>query len=121
MAVYLHASSHVKPRRVKMCMQMRAGGKEHKNNKRRHSGSFCFCVGQELVRGEAVVSLKRGKRRELSNMKRSCWLVIAGFCKLRDAVATLLGSVTFGDYQANSASDSLVWVVLYTSMWLQEK
>ena len=32
MAMYLHASSHVKPQRVKMRIQMRAGRKEHKNN-----------------------------------------------------------------------------------------
>ena len=54
---YLHAGSHVKPRRVKMHMQMRAGRKGHKNNERQPLWFFCF--GQELVRGEAAVSLKR--------------------------------------------------------------
>ena len=30
MIMYFHAGSHVKPRKVKMCMQMRAGRNEHK-------------------------------------------------------------------------------------------
>ena len=41
---------------------------------------FCSCVGHELIRGEAAVCLKSGKRRELTNTKRRCWLVIAGCC-----------------------------------------
>ena len=32
MDMYFHAGSRVKPWRVKMCMQMRASRKEHKNN-----------------------------------------------------------------------------------------
>ena len=39
---YFHASSHVKPPRVKTCMQMKASRKEHKNNKHRHLASFVF-------------------------------------------------------------------------------
>ena len=35
MVTYLHAGSHIKPRRVKTLMQMRAGRKGHKKNKRR--------------------------------------------------------------------------------------
>ena len=53
MVTYLHAGSHIKPRRVKIRMQMRAGF--------RHKAlvSWCsFCFGQELVK-EAEVSLKR--------------------------------------------------------------
>ena len=65
MVTYLHADSHIKPRRVKMHMQMR----ETEKNKRHHSGHFCFCLGQELVR-EAAVSLKRQRRRELLNTER---------------------------------------------------
>ena len=42
MVTYLHIGSHVKPRKVKMRIQMRAGRKEHKNNERRHSASFAF-------------------------------------------------------------------------------
>ena len=61
MVMYFHASSHVKPQRVKTCMQMRAGRKEHKNE-RRHSGSFCVCIGYELIRGEVAVSYKRQRR-----------------------------------------------------------
>ena len=80
MVTYLHVGSQVKPRRVKMHMQMRAGRKEHKNNECRHSVYFCFYVGQELVRREATVSLKKQRRRELSNKERRFWLVIAGFC-----------------------------------------
>ena len=38
MVMYLHTSSQMKPRRVKICMQMRAGRKEHKNE-RCHSKS----------------------------------------------------------------------------------
>ena len=51
-------------------------GQAEKNNGLRHC-VFCSCVGHELIWGEAVVVLKR---RELSNSKRRCWLVIAGFC-----------------------------------------
>ena len=39
MVTYFHAGSHVKPRRVKVHMQMMAGRKEHKNNECCHSGS----------------------------------------------------------------------------------
>ena len=79
MVMYLHASSHVKPQRVKMRMQMRQGRNIKTMNIVTRS-LFCFCVGQELVWGETAVSLKRRKRRELSNTKSKCWLVIAGFC-----------------------------------------
>ena len=72
MVTYLHTGSHIKPRRVKMRMQIKAGRKEHKKNECHHSGHFCFCVGQELVRGEAAVSLKRRRRRELLNTERRC-------------------------------------------------
>ena len=41
---YLHTGSHVKPRRVKMCMQMRAGRKEHKNNEHCCSVSFACAL-----------------------------------------------------------------------------
>ena len=44
MVMYFHAGSHVRPRRVKMRMQMRAGRKEHKNNKRCHSVFFAFVL-----------------------------------------------------------------------------
>ena len=81
MVTYFHVDSHVKPWKVKMHMQMRAGRKEHKNNECCHSASFFYnCIGQELVRKEAAGSLKRVKRLELLNMKRRCYLVIAGFC-----------------------------------------
>ena len=40
MVMHLHAGSHVKPWRVKMRMQMRAGRKEYKSNGRRHSVFF---------------------------------------------------------------------------------
>ena len=40
MVTHLYASSHVKPQRVKIHMQMRAGRKEHKNNGHRHFGFF---------------------------------------------------------------------------------
>ena len=59
MVMYFPASSYVKPQRVKTLVQMRAGRKEHKNNKHGHLGSFCICVGHELIRGEVAVSLKR--------------------------------------------------------------
>ena len=55
---YFHAGSHVKPRRVKMHMQMRA----EKNMKTMNvvtQSLFCICVGHELIRGEVAVSLKR--------------------------------------------------------------
>ena len=52
---HFHAGSHVKPRRVKMCRQMSAGRKEHKNNRRCHSAFF----GYELIRGKAAGGLKR--------------------------------------------------------------
>ena len=55
MVMYLHADSHVKPRRVKTSMQMRVGRKGHKKNK----SQSVNCFGQELVRGEMEVSLKR--------------------------------------------------------------
>ena len=80
MVMCFHASSHVKPWRVKMRMQMRTGRKEHKNNRHRHSGCFYSCIGHKLIRGDAAVSLKWGKRWELLNTKRRCWLVIVGFC-----------------------------------------
>ena len=44
MVTYLHADSHVKPRRVKMRMQMRAGRKE-----RRHSASFAFALDKNWL------------------------------------------------------------------------
>ena len=59
MVRYFHTGSHLKPQSVKTGMQMKAGRKEHKNNERGHSVSFCVCVGHELIRGEAAVSLKR--------------------------------------------------------------
>ena len=34
MVTYLHTGSHIKPGRVKIHMQMKAGRKGHKNNKR---------------------------------------------------------------------------------------
>ena len=40
MVTHLHTGSHVKPRRLKRRMEMRAGRKEHKNNGRRHSVFF---------------------------------------------------------------------------------
>ncbi len=63
MVKYLHASSHVKPQRVKMHMQMRAGRKGHKKIQRGSvTTSFfallCFCDGL-LIRGETELSLKR--------------------------------------------------------------
>ena len=57
MVTYLNAGSHIKTWRVKMRMQMRAGRKEHKNI--RTSSLKVLSFGQELVRGEAAVSLKR--------------------------------------------------------------
>ena len=89
MVTHLHADSHVKPRRVKMRMQMRAGRKEHKNNRCRHS-VFCSCVGHESIRREAAVSLKR---QELSNTKK----LLASDCEFlqsRDAVATLPDTIS---------------------------
>ena len=44
MVMHFHAGSHVKPLRVKMRMQMRAGRKEHKNNGRRHSGCLLLLL-----------------------------------------------------------------------------
>ena len=44
MVTYLHTGSHTKSRRVKMCMQMRVGRKEHKNNEHHHLGSFSFVL-----------------------------------------------------------------------------
>ena len=38
--MHLHAGIHVKPRRAKMHMQMRAGRKDHKNNRSHHSVFF---------------------------------------------------------------------------------
>ena len=70
MVTHLHATSHVKPRRVKTRMQMRAGRKEHKKNKR--GSAMCyflcfafatvFCFEQEFIRGETEFSLKRQGR-----------------------------------------------------------
>ena len=75
MVMYLHARSHVKPQRVKTHMQMEAGRKGHKNNKRCYLGSFCF--GQELVRGETVVSLNRQGEENCWIQKGGFWSVIA--------------------------------------------
>ena len=44
LVTYFHAGSHIKPWRVKMRMQMRAGRKEHKNNKHHHSASFVLDI-----------------------------------------------------------------------------
>ena len=90
MVMYLHAGSHIKPWRVKMHMQRRAGIKEHKNNECHHSGSFYFCVGQELVWGEAVVSLKREKR--IIEYGKDVLASDCRFLQLGDAVATLPGT-----------------------------
>ena len=58
---YFHASSQIKPLRVKACMQMWAGRKEHKKNKVVTRHLLHFCVGHKLIRREAAVSLKRRK------------------------------------------------------------
>ena len=42
MVTYLHARGHIKPWRVKMCMQMRADREGHKNNEHHHLASFAF-------------------------------------------------------------------------------
>ena len=42
MKIAAHLSANVKPWRVKMHLQMRAGRKEHKNNGHHHSVSFAF-------------------------------------------------------------------------------
>ena len=42
--MYFHAGSHANPQRVKMCMQMRAGRKEHKNNEHGYSGTFALTL-----------------------------------------------------------------------------
>ena len=44
MVMYLHISSHIKPRTVKMRMQMRVGRKEHKNNECCHSAPFALAL-----------------------------------------------------------------------------
>ena len=44
MVMYLHASSHVKPRKMKMCMQMKAGRKRHKKNEYNYSVFFAFAL-----------------------------------------------------------------------------
>ena len=62
---YFHAGSHTKPQRVKMRMQIRTDRKEHKNNERGHSVTFCICIGYKLIRGEVAVSLKRRRRGQL--------------------------------------------------------
>ena len=49
MVMYFHAGSHVKSWKVKMCVQMRAGRKEHKNNKRRHLASFAFALDMNIL------------------------------------------------------------------------
>ena len=93
MVMHLHAGSHIKPWRVKMCMQIRAGRKGHKKNKcgQRQSVIFCFafvtvfCFGQELIRGETEFSLKR-KGNE------NYWIQKGSFWSLRDATKILFGS-----------------------------
>ena len=52
MVTYLHADNHVKPRRAKMPMQMKAGRKEHKNNERHHSVSFAFVLDKNWIEGK---------------------------------------------------------------------
>ena len=59
MVTYFHAGSHIKPRRVKTHMQMRAGRKGHKKNEYEAAKLIlCFAFatvfyfGQELIRGE---------------------------------------------------------------------
>ena len=87
MVTYLHASSRVKPRRVKTHMQIRAGWKGHKNDER---WVFCFafvtvfCFGQELIRGEMEFSLKR-------QGEENYWIPKGRFWLLRDAT-TLFGT-----------------------------
>ena len=49
MVTYLPAGSHVKPWRVNVRMQMRAGRKEHKNNERQHLGSFAFALDKNWL------------------------------------------------------------------------
>ena len=44
MVTYFHANSYIKPWRVKMHMQMKAGRKEHKNNEHCHSESSAFVL-----------------------------------------------------------------------------
>ena len=43
MVTDLHAGSHVKPRRVKMCMQIKAGRKGHKKNEHGSARAVIFC------------------------------------------------------------------------------
>ena len=82
LVTHLHADSHVKPRRVKMCMQMWAGRKGHKKNE--HASAkvviLCFtvvCFGQELIRGETEFSLKRQGEEQLNTERK--FLVIERF------------------------------------------
>ena len=72
MVTYFHAGSHIKPWRVEM--QMRAGRKGHKNNE--HQSLRAFCLGQELVRWEAVISLRRPGEENSWIHKGGFWLVI---------------------------------------------
>ena len=91
---HLHAGSHVKPRGVKMCMQMGAGRKEHKKtNVGQWQWVFCFafatvfCFGQELISREAEFSLKRLG-------EENYWIWKGSFFSLRDTTTTLFGTIT---------------------------
>ena len=110
MVMYLHTGSHVKPRRVKTHMQMRADKKED-GSEMVPGGEVKWKVFSLFLRWffllQTRIGLRRNggqfketERRELSNMERWFWLVIAGFCswetqwQLYQAQAILAYSIT---------------------------
>ena len=81
---YLHAGSHVKPRRVKTRMKMKAGRKGHKKNE--HGPAMmifffllCFCdsllLRTRIYLRRNGVQFKETERRELLNTERKFLLV----------------------------------------------
>ena len=111
--MYLHASNHVKPQRMKTCMQMRAGRKGHKKNKcqsrkivlkwflevRLNEKFFALRLRQSFASDKNRIEEKRrsvqrdAEKRIIVNGKE----VLASHCRflqLRDAVATLPGTQT---------------------------
>ena len=100
MVTYLYTGSHIKPRRVKTHMQMKAGRKGHKKNERGSAmmSFFCFafatvfCFGQELIRGETEFSF-------------NYWIWKGSFWPLRDTTTTLFGTSYFDIFYSPSQMD----------------
>ena len=89
MVMYLHTSSHVKPGRVKIHMQMGAGRKKHKNNELHHLASFSLLCWTRISLRRSGGQFKERKKKRIIEYEKEVLASDCGFWQLRDTVATL--------------------------------